>query len=87
MHSKEKGLPGANGAGPDEARLQQQSSLFGADPIAVIRGANAAQLFLDTLRCVLGDGDELHRFLTSLSDDERFGAHRHLQKLIERWQR
>jgi len=52
---------------------------------AVIRGETRAQDFLRTLRCVLGDGDELLRLLQPITDrDELAGVCRVLQKTIER---
>lgn len=72
-----------------EGRAKQsqhsQRSPFAHDPLAIAAGCADAEGFLVALRCCLGDGDELHRFITKLSGDRLLGACRHLQKMcIER---
>jgi hypothetical protein len=58
------------------------------DPLEVAQGTSDADAFLIALRGILGDGDELYRFLVTLrrerSDDRLRGACARLQKAIER---
>jgi hypothetical protein len=60
------------------------------DPLEVAQGTSDADDFLVALRGILGDGDELYRFLLapqkSSTDDRLRGACQRLQKFIERGQ-
>jgi hypothetical protein len=62
--------------------------MMALDPLEVAQGTSDADDFLVALRGLLGDGDELFRFLVALqktsTEDRLRGACRALQKRLER---
>ncbi|MEP6608810.1 MAG: hypothetical protein ABJA83_09035 [Burkholderiaceae bacterium] len=61
------------------------------DPFEIISGQSEAEAFLISLRCSLGDGDELFYFMRTMNsgsggEDRLRGVCRTLQKQIERGQ-